>query len=266
VPSRTKSARPPDTGERPLNKLLAGLPAADFLRVRAHLKTVPTRAKQVFHRANETTTEVYFLNGGVASVTTAMKNGVMVEIATIGTEGVVGMAALFGGEIPIVETMMQVPDTNAEVMPIAAFLAEMKREGAFAKAVRRYSQGLLMLMTQSTGCLALHAVQERCARWLLMAHDRVGRDQFRLSHEFLAMMLGSSRPTVSVIASTLQKAGLIKYVHGRITIVDRKNLEAAACECYATVRDHFERLGLMTGGPVQGGGESSASERNQQGA
>jgi CRP-like cAMP-binding protein len=101
-----------------------------------------------------------------------------------------------------------------------------------------------MLMMQSAACLALHSVHERCCRWLLMTHDRVRRDDFHLSHEFLAMMLGSTRPTVTVVAGALQKAGLIKYVYGRITILDRNGLEAASCECYKTVKHHFDRLGL----------------------
>ena len=99
-------------------------------------------------------------------------------------------------------------------------------------------------MMQSTACIALHPVQDRCCRWLLMTHDRVRRDEFHLSHEFLAMMLGSTRPTVTVVARGLQKAGMIKYTHGRITIVDRSRLEAASCECYASVKDQFDRLGL----------------------
>jgi CRP-like cAMP-binding protein len=92
--------------------------------------------------------------------------------------------------------------------------------------------------------MALHPVQDRCCRWLLMAHDRVGGDEFQLSHEFLAMMLGATRPTVTVVAGTLQKARLIHYRHGRMVILDRKGLEGAACECYATVKDQYDRLGL----------------------
>jgi len=99
-------------------------------------------------------------------------------------------------------------------------------------------------MMQSAACLALHPVQERCCRWLLMTHDRVHQDEFHLSHEFLAMMLGTTRPTVTIVAGTLQKAGLIKYTHGRITILDRQRLEAASCECYSTVKEHFDRLQL----------------------
>ena len=139
------------------------------------------------------------------------------------------------------ETMMQVPDTDAEVLSAAAFNRELERGGPFHKCVHRYSQGLLMLIMQSTGCMPLHPVQERCCRWLLMTHDRVRQDEFHLSHEFLSMMLGSTRPTVTIVAGTLQKAGLIKYTHGRIRILDRKRLEEASCECYATVRGHFDR-------------------------
>ena len=101
-----------------------------------------------------------------------------------------------------------------------------------------------MLIMQSTGCMALHTVHERCCRWLLMTHDRVHKDEFHLSHEFLAMMLGATRPSVTIVAGTLQKAGLITYTHGRIKILDRQRLEEASCECYATVRGHFDRLGL----------------------
>jgi CRP-like cAMP-binding protein len=103
---------------------------------------------------------------------------------------------------------------------------------------------MLLLTMQSTACMALHPVQQRCCRWLLMAHDRVRRDDFHLSHEFLAMMLGATRPTVTVVAGTLQRAGFIKYTHGRMTILDRESLESASCECYATVKGHFDRLGL----------------------
>jgi CRP-like cAMP-binding protein len=154
------------------------------------------------------------------------------------------MNAFFGGEMLSGETMLQVPDTNAEAMSAEAFRGELARGGAFHECVQRYSQGLLMLMMQSAACLALHPVQERCCRWLLMTHDRVHHDEFHLSHEFLAMMLGTTRPTVTIVAGTLQKAGLIKYTHGRITILDRQRLEAASCECYSTVKAHFDRLGL----------------------
>jgi CRP-like cAMP-binding protein len=239
-----KSVRPPPVDRRPKNKLLAGLPHTDFERLRPHLVTRQVRAKHVFHSLDEVIREVVFVNGGVASVTTVMQDGTMTEVATVGVEGFVGIETVFGGEIATGEAMMQVPDRDAEFLPVAVFKAELERRGALFEGVQRYTHAVLTLMMQSTGCMAVHAVQERCCRWLLMAHDRVGGRKFQLSQEFLATMLGSSRPTVSVVAGTLQKAGLITYKHGRITVLDRKGLEAASCECYARVKGHFDRLGI----------------------
>ena len=177
-------------------------------------------------------------------MTAGMANGAMVEIATVGDEGVVGIDVLFGADRLSGETMIQVPDTDMEVLPVAIFKRELERRGPFYECVQRYSQGFMIQMMQSTACMALHPVLERCCRWLLMTHDRMRRDDFLLSHEFLAMMLGATRPTVTVVAGTLQKAGLIKYIHGHMTIVDRAGLENASCECYETVRRHFDRLHL----------------------
>jgi CRP-like cAMP-binding protein len=244
LPIRTSSVRPPPEGPRPKNKLIACLPPDDFARLRPYLKTVSFKRREVIHRRNEPIRRVVFPNGGVASVTTAMKNGTMVEVATVGDEGLLGIEAFFGDALMPTETMIQVPDTDAEVMTAAAFKEEMNRPGPFQACVLRYWQGFQTLIMQSTACMALHPVQDRCCRWLLMAHDRVRRDEFQLSHEFLAMMLGATRPTVTVVAGTLQKAGLIHYRHGRVTIVDRKSLEDASCECYATVKAQFDRLGL----------------------
>ena len=240
-----RSSRPPPPKEtRPVNRLLACLPESDFARLKPHLTTIPVKAKQIFHKPNEPARHVIFPNGGVASVTTVMANGAMVEVATVGDEGLIGISAFLDDGIMACETMMQVPDTSAEQMPVKAFKELIGQPGIFQDCVRRYAQGLLIQVMQSTACMALHGVQERCCRWLLMAHDRVHRDEFELSHEFLAMMLGSTRPTVTVVAGTLQKAGLIRYKHGRITIVDRDDLEAASCECYRTVKAHYERLRL----------------------
>ena len=241
---RAKSVRPLPADGRPKNKLLASLPRPDFDRIRPHLRTLPVGAKQIFHTVNEPIRDVVFLNGGVASVTTVMEDGTMIEIATIGLEGVVGIEALFGADTAAGETMMQVPDTNAEFLSVQVFRTELDRRGPLFECVQRYSQALMTLMMRSTGCMAVHPVQERCCRWLLMTHDRVGGDDFHLSQEFLAMMLGSTRPTVSAIAGALQKAGLLTYTHGHITILDRHGLEAGSCECYATVKAQFDRLGL----------------------
>jgi CRP-like cAMP-binding protein len=244
VPIPEPPVCPSPDAPRPKNKLIACLPPEDFARLQPYLTTTPFKRKEVIHRRNEPIRRVVFPNGGVASVTTAMKNGAMVEIATVGHEGLLGIETFFGDGIMPTESMIQVPDTDAEVMTTDVFKQEMSRPGPFQACVFRYWQGLQTLIMQSTACMALHPVQDRCCRWLLMAHDRVGRDDFHLSHEFLAMMLGATRPTVSVVAGTLQKAGLIHYRHGHMRILDRRSLEEASCECYGTVKAQFDRLGL----------------------
>ncbi len=240
--THAKAVPRPPLPARPKNTLLASLPPAEFVRLQVHLREVPIRARQVFHRVSEPIEHVIFLNGGVASITAVMHDGTMIETATVGREGVIGIDAFFDGEFSTGKTILQVPDTSAELMTARAFREELSRRGAFFEAVQRYSQGLMLQMMQSVACIAAHAVQERCCRCLLMTHDRMQRDDFHLSHEFLATMLGSTRQTVNVVARTLQKAGLIAYKHGHITVLDREGLEAASCECYSTLQTQLKRL------------------------
>jgi len=245
TPVRQHAAvRPPPVPGRPKNRLLAALPGEDFARILPHLKTVPLSVKGVLLKRGAPIRHVYFPNGGVCSVTAMMSTGMAVEVATVGDEGMIGIAAFFGGQSMPGESMVQVPDSSAERMAIEDLQRELDRRGALYEAINRYAQGTMALMMQSTACMALHQVQERCCRWLLMTHDRVRSDQFSLSHEFLAMMLGSTRPTVTVVARTLQQAKLIRYTHAKVTILNRKGLEAMSCECYATVKTAFDRLGL----------------------
>jgi CRP-like cAMP-binding protein len=235
--------RPPPSDGRPKNRLLAALPADDFRRLQPYLKTVPIRLKQVLHKNGEPLKTVYFLNGGVASITTILRDGTTVEAATIGDEGMLGVEAFLDATaIAAGETLIQVPDTSAETMSVEDFRNVVGEPGAFRDLIGRYTHVVIAQMMQSTACNALHDVQQRCARWLLMTHDRMHEQDFHLSHEFLAVMLGVQRPTVSVVAETLQQAGLISYVHGRVTVRDRKGLESASCECYPIIRAHFDRL------------------------
>jgi CRP-like cAMP-binding protein len=198
----------------------------------------------VFHRRGEAVEYVYFPNGGVASITATLANGGMVETATVGREGMVGIESFFTKH-PVApgETMMQVSagDTDdAERLSVLAFRRELAQQGALSEVVGRYAQSAVAHIMQAAACNAQHQIHERCCRWLLMTHDRIGHDQFKLSHEFLAVMLGVRRQSVTVVAGTLQGAGLISYKHGQVTIVNRTGLEAAACECYALVRDDYE--------------------------
>ena len=242
--TRASLVMPCELSARPRNRLLSRLPDEDFERLAPHLRTLALTHKLVLQRPNEPITEVVFPEGGVVSVTTMMLDGSSVEVATIGAEGLVGINAFLGIGIANSESMVQVPGATAVALPVAVFRSEVERIGALRERVQRYSQGLMGLMMQSAGCLALHPVEARCSRWLLMAHDRSGRDAFQLSQEFLAIMLGSSRQTVSVVASSLQKDGIISYAYGRVNVLDRERLEQSACECYRTVERLFAELEL----------------------
>ena len=168
---------------------------------------------------------------------TELKDGGMVEVATIGREGVVGITAVLQHNPVSSTSMVQGETDTCYRMHADVFRAEMDRHGVFYELLMHYGQALVGFIMQSTACNAVHSVEQRLARWLLMARDRMGSDEFPLTQEFVAMMLGASRPTVSIVAGTLQKAGLITYRRGKVKIVDGQRLEAASCECYRTTTD-----------------------------
>jgi CRP-like cAMP-binding protein len=154
----------------------------------------------------------------------------------------VGIEAFFGKDpVAAGNTMMQIadPGTTAVQLRVVAFRRELARQGALFELMGRYAQVALAYMMQSAACNARHVIHARCCRWLLMARDRVGRNDFALSHEFLAIMLGVRRQSVTGVAGVLQAAGLLTYKHGHVTILDGKGLEARACECYDLVRKRF---------------------------
>jgi CRP-like cAMP-binding protein len=219
------------------NRLLAALPEAEHRRLANALefRTLPDRA--VLHAAGERIHHVYFPTAGVFSVVTALSDGTSVEAATVGDEGVVGVEALLG-DAPVAagETIVQVPDAAAWRMTLPAFRREVERGAALAALVGGYAHALLRTCMQSAACNARHAVQERCAKWLLLTHDRIHSDTFALSHDLIATMLGATRPTVTAVARTMRDAGLIGYRYGRITIHDRPGLEEAAAPCYGELR------------------------------
>jgi CRP-like cAMP-binding protein len=173
---------------------------------------------------------------------TVLPDGQMVEIATIGREGALGGLAVLSGESSPAAAMVQAEMDVCYRLPAAAFREEMDRHEAFSRLLLRYGQALVGFIMQSTACNAIHSVEQRLARWLLMAHDRVGRDEFPLTQEFVAMMLGASRPTVTLVAGTLQRAGLITYRRGQLRILDREALEAASCECYGVTADRLRNV------------------------
>ena len=224
--------RPPPAGNP--NRLLAALPAADYARILPSLTVVPLKLKDILHKPGEPIRDVYFPGGGFCSMLTVLEDGSMVEVATIGREGMVGVTAVLDGTPVTSAAMVQGETDTCYRMKVEAFRREIDRHGAFHELMTHFAQALFGFVAQSTACNAVHSVEQRLARWLLMARDRMGRDNFPLTQEFVSMMLGASRPTVTIVASTLQKAGLITYHRGHVTIVDGERLEAASCECYRT--------------------------------
>jgi len=220
------------------NLLLAALPQTDYDRIAPTLTTVPLKLMEMLHKPGEPIRDVYFPGGGFCSILTVLDDGNMVEVATIGREGMLGATAVINGTVvPSSLTMVQGESDTCYRMSTDDFRREMNRRGPFYELITRYTQALVGFVMQSTACNAIHKVEQRLARWLLMARDRMGRDDFPLTQEFVAMMLGSTRPTVTVVAGTLQKAGLITYHRGHVTILDRERLEEASCECYRAATD-----------------------------
>ena len=224
------------------NVLLSALPAEDYKRLAPSLVVVPLKLKEFLYKPGSPIEQVYFPGGGFCSVVTVLEDGSMVEVATVGREGMVGLAALSDLRPGSSAVMVQGESETCYRMAASAFRCEMDRHGAFYDLLNRYAQAHMGFIMQSTACNAMHSVEQRLARWLLLAHDRMGRDEFPLTQEFAAMMLGAARPTVTVVAGTLQKAGLITYRRGKVTIVNRKKLESASCECYRTATNLLETV------------------------
>jgi CRP-like cAMP-binding protein len=216
------------------NRLIAAIPARQLAQLAPSLEIVPLTPRTVLVDSGAPLHHAYFPHGGVICLMAAMRKG-GAETATVGPEGFIGFEALLGSRIASQRVLVQVEGT-ASRLPIQT-LADAAQENASLRGLLLgYVRYFLIQVLQSVACNGLHSVQERFARWLLMAHDRAGTDSFKLTQEFLADLLGIHRPSVTIVARTLQGAGLISYRRGLITITDRKGLEEATCECYDMVR------------------------------
>lgn len=226
------------------NRLLAVLPADLYAQVVKDLRLIEVTVGKTLLEHGTPVRDVYFPNGGVYSVTNQMRDGELVEVATVGTEGMLGVSTFLGDLVSTGRTLQQVPNGLLPAMPVAKFVKYTAAPGPFREVVARYAQANLLQIMQCTACNALHRLEQRCSRWLLQTHDRVEADEFQLKQEFLAIMLGASRPTVTVVMGTLQKAGVVSSRYGRVRILDRKKLEKMSCECYGAIVGQFRRLGV----------------------
>jgi CRP-like cAMP-binding protein len=231
------------------NRLLAALrvkDAAAEAQLRAGLETVELKLHARVMSPDRPIRHVYFPETGVLSEIQTMRNGSAVEVNLVGSDGMAGLAVYLGGVSFPVEVICQAPGTFLR-MRANEFRAEVARSAPLLNVLHGYTQAILAIRSQAIGCDRFHAVEARAARWLLEMDDRVPHEEFTMTHEFLALMLGVRRQTVSAVAEELSRRGCIAYRRGFIRIADRRALEAAACECYEVIRDEFARL---VGAPI----------------
>ncbi len=223
------------------NRLLAALPPDAFAALAPALRPVGLDLKRTLHRPGRPIGAVHFPDSGAVSLLAPLEGGELLEVGVVGREGLVGLPVVLGEDSSTTEALVQAPGTAWRV-PAAALRRALEAGPALRALLLRYVQAFHAQVAQTAACNARHPLEARFARWLLTAHDRAEGDEFPLTQEFAAMMLGVRRAGVSVAAAVLQKAGVIAYAHGRVAVLDRAGLEAAACECYGTVRRQFERL------------------------
>ncbi|GAX45125.1 Crp/Fnr family transcriptional regulator [Tolypothrix sp. NIES-4075] len=225
----------------PRNKLLAALPDEDYQRLVPDLEFVELPIKQVLYEPEEPIKHVYFVNQGIVSIVYTTEDGSTVEVGMVGNEGMVGIPVFLGGNMTTTTAFVQVPG-NAMRMNAVRLKAEFDLGGSLQKSLLLYTQALLTQITHTAVSNRLNTVEERLARWLLMVADLTQSDEFPLTQEFIAQMLGVRRSGVTVAAGILSQAGMIRYSRGRITILNREGLEATSGESYRVIKREFSRL------------------------
>lgn len=227
--------------DRRTNRLLSLLSDDDYERLRPHLSPAALEYRRSLYEASRPIEHVYFPVDGVASLVITTADGASAEVGTIGREGLVGLPVCLGDREAPSAVYVQVPGTALR-MDAGIFRSELERSPALNLTMLRYAHAFFNQVAQSAACAHLHRVEQRCCRWLLMTRDRMPSGDFLLTHEFLGMMLGVRRTTVTDVMGSLQKAGLIRYRRGHVNILDPEALRQRACECYDISRLEFDRL------------------------
>jgi len=223
------------------NKLLGALSAKCYKRLLSELELVEFPLGKILYHQNQRIKHVYFPRWAAVSMVNVFEDGSMVEVGVVGREGVVGSSLLSGDDISPHQAIVQISD-GAWRMPAAAFEREIDSNGELSNLIRRYSQALFTQVAQTAACNRIHPIAQRLPRWLLLMQDRMQSQNLQLTHEFIATMLGTRRAGVTLAASKLQAAGIIRYSRGKVSILEQEKLEAASCECHRIVRDEYNRL------------------------
>src|SRR5437762_9803554 len=224
-----------DIERQSINQLLNSLKRDAFERVSKRLTRVTLRTKEVVYKPDERIAHILFPENAVMCLMTVMSNGDTIEAATVGREGATWISASVGAPSMPCETIVVIEGT-AWRLPIADLDRELKENDHFRDVLTEYSHALLVASMRTSACNGLHGLQERCARWMLMTLDRVDANRFAVTKEFLAQLLGTNRPTVSVLVSVLERAGILNMQGRRVTLADRNRLKEPACECYDVIR------------------------------
>jgi CRP-like cAMP-binding protein len=240
------------------NAILRGLHDGAMAVVLDAGELLSLKVRQRIYEPEKPIADVYFPLDSVISIVAQMRDGTAIEVGTIGREGVSAVPLLMGATSTANANFCQVPGAAIRIS-VDAFRELVRTAPPFRQLLDRYLQAYVNMLGQLAACNRLHSVYERCSRWLLMTQDRVEGDEIALTHEYLAMMLGSNRSGVSIAAATLQHAGFIRYAHGKITILDREGLQSASCECYDVAREQFGGLLRSVNG---GNTNSSAASAN----
>ena len=223
------------------NRLLASLLPADLELLRPHLKPCELKQEAILLRSGQPVERVYFPHSGIISLVVELPEGLAIEVAMIGRDSIHGATAAMDGQVSLNTAIVQLPGT-CETLEVAHFRKAADQSPPLRTVLLRHEQGLLAQAQQSAACNVSHHVDARLSRWLLRARDLSGRDRMEFTQEFLAEMLGVRRSSVSPVAGVLQKAGLINYARGHIEIIDVEGLQKASCDCYRTVKAHYDRL------------------------
>jgi CRP-like cAMP-binding protein len=226
------------------NRLLALVPQDERERLAPQFDLVSLDLKDTVYEQDKPIEHVYFPVDGILSLVSQMEDGHGIEVATIGNEGMAGLPVFLQGTLTSSHmAFSQIPGQSLRMSAtrFSDFITS-SEDGGLHLALNRYTQALMSMIARAVACNALHSVEQRACRWLLTTHDRVGVDEFLLTQEFLGQMLGVTRASVNEVARDLQHAGAIRYTRGRISILDRRELELRSCECYGVIRDEFDRL------------------------
>ncbi|WP_199320253.1 Crp/Fnr family transcriptional regulator [Leptolyngbya sp. FACHB-261] len=217
------------------------MPEEDYQRLASHFERVSLSRGDVLHEIGKPIEYVYFLHQGAVSLVLMLEDGSMAEVGLTGREGMVGLSVTWGDLPPNNLAQVQLPG-DAFRLKAALLKGEFNRGGALQSLLLRYTKGLFIQVSQSAICNSRHMIEERLARWLLMAQDHAQSSEFQLTQEFISQMLAVRRAGVTVAAGNLQQAGLIRYSRGKINVLDCEGLAAASCECYRVVKTEFQRL------------------------